>query len=92
MNVDLSISIMRREKTKSNRAQGQAGQPRSVPDWPLLVPKNSGIFPKFPCKSLNSLLPLILEIWNENLEKKNLEKENPNLGITMLFRLHNLWM
>jgi hypothetical protein len=30
----------------------------------------------------------ILEIWKENFEKKILEKGNPNLGITTLFRLH----
>jgi hypothetical protein len=35
-----------------------------------LSPKILGFFPKFPCKSLNSLLPLILEFWKENLEKK----------------------
>jgi hypothetical protein len=37
------------------------------------------------------LMPLkifILEIWKENFEKKILEKGNPNLGITMLFRSH----
>jgi hypothetical protein len=55
-----------------------------------LSPKILGFFPKFPCKSLNSLLPLILEIWKENLEKKILEKGNPNLGITTLFRSCNL--
>jgi hypothetical protein len=49
-------------------------------------------FPKFPSKSLNSLLPLILEIWKENLEKKILEKGNPNLWITTLFRSRSLWM
>jgi hypothetical protein len=39
------------------------------------------------------LMPIkifILEIWKENLEKKILEKGNPNLGITMLFRLRKL--
>jgi hypothetical protein len=92
MNVDLSMSRMQREKIESKRAQGQAERPRSVVSWPHFVPKNSRIFPKFPCKSLNSLLPLILEIWKENLEKKILEKGNPNLGITMLFRSCNLWM
>jgi hypothetical protein len=51
-----------------------------------------GFFPKFPCKSLNSFLSLILEIWKENFEKKNLKKGNPNLGKTMLFRSYNLWM
>jgi hypothetical protein len=29
-----------------------------------------------------------LKIWKENLEKKILEKGNPNLGITMLFWPH----
>jgi hypothetical protein len=57
-----------------------------------LSPKILGFFTKFPYKSLNSLLPLILEIWKENLENKILEKGNPNLGITMLFMSHNLWM
>jgi hypothetical protein len=66
MNVDLSMSRMQREKNESKRAQGQAGRPRSVADRPHFVPKNSGIFPKFPSKSLTSLLPLILEIWKEN--------------------------
>jgi hypothetical protein len=56
--VDLSTDRMQREKTESKRAQGQARQPRSV-----------GFFPKFPYKLLNSLLPLILEIWKENFEK-----------------------
>jgi hypothetical protein len=32
---------------------------------------------------------LFLEIWKEDFEKKILEKGNPNLGITMLFRLCN---
>jgi hypothetical protein len=63
--------------------------------WPAghtMSPKILEFFPKFPCKSLDLLLPLILEIWKENLEKNILEKKNPNLGITMLFRLRNLWM
>jgi hypothetical protein len=37
------------------------------------------------------LMPLklfILEIWKEDFEKKILEKGNPNLGITTLFRSH----
>jgi hypothetical protein len=34
-----------------------------------LPPKILGFFPKFPYKLLNSLLPLILEIWKENFEK-----------------------
>jgi hypothetical protein len=70
MNVDLSTSRMQREKTESKRAQGQAGRLRSVAGRTHFAPKYSGIFPKFTCKSLNSLLPLILEIWKENLEKK----------------------
>jgi hypothetical protein len=85
MDIDLSMSRMQWEKTESKRAQGLAGRPH-------FVPKNSRIFPKFPCKSLNSLLPQILEIWKENLEKKIFEKENSNLGITMLFRSSKLWM
>jgi hypothetical protein len=53
-----------------------------------LPPKILRFFPKFIYKSLNSLLPLILEIWKGNFEKEILEKENPNLGITTLFRSH----
>jgi hypothetical protein len=74
MNIDLSMSRMQRERTELERAQGHAERARGVAGRPHFVPKNSGIFPKFPCKSLNSLLPLILEIWKENLEKKILEK------------------
>jgi hypothetical protein len=70
MHVDLSTGGMQREKTESKRAQGHAGQPRSVASWPHFAPKNSGNFPKFPYKLLNSLLTLILEIWKENFEKK----------------------
>jgi hypothetical protein len=81
MNVDLSTSGMLWEKTELKRAQGQAGRPRSVAGWPHFAPKYFGIFPKFPYKVLNSLIPLILKIWKEN--SKN---GNPNLGITTLFR------
>jgi hypothetical protein len=45
-NVELSTSRMQREKTKSKRAQGQVGWPRSVDGRPHLAPQNSGIFPK----------------------------------------------
>jgi hypothetical protein len=48
MNVDLSACRMQPEKTESKRAQGQAGQPRSVTGQPHFVTKNSGIFPKIP--------------------------------------------
>jgi hypothetical protein len=63
--------------------------------WPTghtLPPKTLAFFPKFLCESLNSLLPLILEIWKENFEKKILKKRIPKLGITTLFRSRNLWM
>jgi hypothetical protein len=69
MNVDLSMSRMQRKNTESKRAQGQAGRPRSVAGWPHFATKNSWIFPKFPYKLHNSLIPLILEIWKENFEK-----------------------
>jgi hypothetical protein len=46
-----------------------------------LPQKILGFFPKFLYKLLNSLLPLILEIWKEILKKGN-----PNLGIITLFR------
>ncbi|WP_428739582.1 hypothetical protein, partial [Sulfurimonas sp.] len=43
--------------------------------WPAgntLPSKILGFFPKFPYKLLNSLLPLILEIWKENFEKREI--------------------
>jgi hypothetical protein len=43
-----------------------------------------GFFSKFPCKSINSLLALILEIWKENFKKKILEKGNPNLHVDVI--------
>jgi hypothetical protein len=73
---------MKWEKTESKRAQGQAGRPRSVAGQPHFAPLEIlGFFPKFPYKSLNSLLPLI---WI--FGKKILKKGNPNLGTTMLFK------
>jgi hypothetical protein len=48
MNDDLSMGRMQWEKTKLKRAQGQAGQPRSVAGRPHFAPKNSVIFPKIP--------------------------------------------
>jgi hypothetical protein len=78
---------------ESKRVPGQAEQPTSVARRPHFGPKNSWVFfPKFLYKPLNSLLPLILEIWKENFEKEILEKGNPNLGTTTLFRSRNLWM
>jgi hypothetical protein len=69
MNDDLSMGRTQWEKTESKRAQGQAGRPRSVASRPYIAPRISGFFPKFPYKLLNSLLPLILEIRKENIEK-----------------------
>jgi hypothetical protein len=69
MNIDLSTGRIQQEKIESKRAQGSAGWPRSVAGQRHFAPKNYGIFPKFPYKLLNSLLPLILEIWKENFEK-----------------------
>jgi hypothetical protein len=43
--------------------------------WPVshnLPTKILGFFLKFPYKLLNSLLPLILEIWKENFEKREI--------------------
>jgi hypothetical protein len=74
---------------------GLRGRPGSQEVWPAghtLSLKILGFFPRFHCKSLNSLLPLILEIWKENFKKKIFEKGNPNLVITTLFRSRNLWM
>jgi hypothetical protein len=71
MKVDISTSRMQREKNESKRAHGQVGQPR-VAGQPQYAPKNSGIFPKFPYKLLNSFLPLILEIWKENFENREI--------------------
>jgi hypothetical protein len=82
---------MQREKTESKRARGRLGGQEVWPASHTLPPKIMGFFPKFPCKSFHSLLPLIFEIWKENFEKKILEKGNPNLEITTLFRSRNLW-
>jgi hypothetical protein len=37
-----------------------------------LPQKILGFFPKFPYKLLNSLLPLILEIWKDNFKKREI--------------------
>jgi hypothetical protein len=63
MNVDLSMSRMQREMIKSKRAQGQARWPRSGAGH-TSSPKILGIFPKFPCKSLN-LVEKDSEAWLE---------------------------
>jgi hypothetical protein len=61
MNVKLTTKGFQREQTEPIWARGPVGQPRSVAGRPIL-----GFFPKFPHKSLNSFLPLNLEIWKEN--------------------------
>jgi hypothetical protein len=43
--------------------------------WPAshnLRPKILGFFPKFPYKLLNLLLPLILEIWKDDFEEREI--------------------
>jgi hypothetical protein len=48
------------------------GRPGGQEVWPAshnLLQKFWDFFPKFPYKLLNSLMPLILEIWKENFEK-----------------------
>jgi hypothetical protein len=65
LNVEFSMGRMQWETTESNWAWGQTGQPRSVAGQPHFAPNNSEFRPKFPYKSLNSLLLLILEIWKE---------------------------
>jgi hypothetical protein len=80
---------------KTPSRKGFRGKPGGQQLWlagHTLPPKILAFFPKFPYKPLDSLLPLILEIWKENFEKEILEKGNPNLGITMPFRSSNLWM
>jgi hypothetical protein len=69
---------------KTPSQKGPRGMSGGLEVWPAghtLPPEILEFFPKFPYKLLNSLLPLILEIWKENFEKGK-----PNLGITMLFR------
>jgi hypothetical protein len=80
MNVEFSTGRMQRKKTELNLAQGQTGQPRSVAASHTLPPKILYFCQKFPYKSLNSLLPLILKIWKE----KKFGKGNPILKITVL--------
>jgi hypothetical protein len=69
MNDDLSKGRRQWKKTESKKAQGQARRKRCVASHPHFGNINFRIFPKFPYKLLNSLLPLILEIWKENFEK-----------------------
>jgi hypothetical protein len=92
MNVDLTTSRMQQEKAESKRARDRLGSHEVWLAGHTLSLKILGFFPKFPCKSLKSLLPLILEIWKENLGKKILEKGNHKIGIPTLFRSRNLWM
>jgi hypothetical protein len=73
---------MQGEKAESNWAQGQTKRPGGVAGRPHITPEILSFCPKFPYKSLNSLLPLILEIWKENFEKGN-----SKLEITTLLRL-----
>jgi hypothetical protein len=68
VNIKLTTKGFQQEKTEPICAHGLAGQPRSLAGWPHFGPKNSGIFPKFSHKSLNSFIPLNLEIWKENFE------------------------
>jgi hypothetical protein len=48
-----------------------AGRAAKKCGWPatLCPQKFWDFFPKFPYKLLNSLIPLILEIWKEDFEK-----------------------
>jgi hypothetical protein len=80
------------KKPSQKRFRGRRSSQEVWPASHTLPPKILVFFPKFLYKPLNSLLPLILEIWKENFEKEILKKGNPNLGITMLFRSLNLWM
>jgi hypothetical protein len=55
--------------------KGPMGRPGGQEVWLAghnLPPKILGFFPKFPYKLLNSLLPLILEIWKENIGKREI--------------------
>jgi hypothetical protein len=49
--------------------RGRLGGQEVWPDGHTLPLEILGVFPKFSYKLLNSLLPLILEIWKENFEK-----------------------
>jgi hypothetical protein len=51
------------------------GKPGGQEGWLVghnLPPRILGFFPKFPYKLLNSLLLMILEIWKENFEKREI--------------------
>jgi hypothetical protein len=69
------------KRLSRKRPRGRLGGQGVGPAGHTLPQKILGFFPKFYYKLLNSLVPLILEIWKENFEKGN-----PNLGKTMLFR------
>jgi hypothetical protein len=62
---------MGKDRVKKGPWAGQGSQEV----WPSsynLPPKILGFFQKFPYKLLNSLLPLILEIWKDNFEKREI--------------------
>jgi hypothetical protein len=66
---------MQREKTELKNGPGAGRAAKNCGRLATVCPqKTMGFSPKFPCKSLNSLVPLILEIWKENFENKILEK------------------
>jgi hypothetical protein len=79
MNVEFSMGRMQREKTKSKRAQGQAGRPH-------FAPKNSGFSSKIPL-SITQFTPTP-DFGNleRKFGKKIFRKGNPILKITMLLR------
>jgi hypothetical protein len=60
---------MQREKTESIGPKGKPGGQEVWPAGHTLPLEILGFFSKFSYKLLNSLLPLILEIWKENFEK-----------------------
>jgi hypothetical protein len=82
MHVKLSMVECNGKRSSPKGLRGRPGDQEVWPAGHTLPPKILGFYPNFPYKSLNSFLPLNLEI-----RKESFEKGNPNLWITMIFRL-----
>jgi hypothetical protein len=60
---------MGKDRVEKGLGAGRTTKKCDRPTGQTLPLKILGFFPKFPYKLLNSLIPLILEIWKENFEK-----------------------
>jgi hypothetical protein len=86
MNIEVQTSRMQQERPSRI---GLGGRPGGQELWSAghTLPQKILIFcPKFPYKSLNSVLPLILEIWKENFWKqKSYTKDNYAIRVAQTY-------